>query len=122
MPGAVAVKGLRALERDFRKMSREAGKDMRAELKQLGVPVREEAEHLAEAKDWTSPRWSKMRVGFSRGIVYVAPGARNRGGSGRPNFGHELWLVMTEALDNRRDEIVKGVADWFDKFASSFDF
>ena len=88
MPGPVGekqikVEGLRELLAAFAVYNRSMGKDFRDAFLSAGEPVAQTAESLAVAR---IPRiglpWSRMRVGFTRRIVYVAP--ERRGGNRNP--------------------------------------
>ena len=68
-----------------RKPTGNSGSAFRGGLRQVAEPVQRGAEQLATANIRgmaRSPRWSKMRVGITRDLVYVAP--RQRGTWPRP--------------------------------------
>lgn len=118
---AVRVRGLKELQRDLRKVSREVEGDLRTELKRLGEPVRVEAERLAQAQGW-GDKWSRARVGYASGIVYVAPAARRTTGTPRRNFG---VLMMTRefmpAVENKRADVEAGVEKMLDRLFDRHD-
>lgn len=105
--GAVRVDGLRELNRAFKVADRSLQKELRDSLRDVGEPVRADAEALAVA---AIPRatleWSRMRVGVTTKAVYVAPRARRRRGTARPNYaGLLLQRAMLPALDRNIGEV-----------------
>ena len=105
MPAAVHVKGLRDLSAAFAAAGKQTKRELNDELRNIAEPIRSDAERLAESTiSSIGPKWSKMRVGVTRRLVYVAPkqrGLRTRGASGaRPNLAGLLARrVMEPALD-----------------------
>lgn len=78
------------------KVNREAASEVRKALKEAAEPVRMAAEQLAVSSIRNvGPTWSRVRVGTRTGSVYIAPQARRRRGSPRPNLGK---LLLEEAL------------------------
>lgn len=120
----VRVHGLRDLQRALNKVDRDTAKLVRDGLKEVAEPVRADAESLAVARIRTvGTTWSRMRVGTSPGTVYVAPKARSRGGSPRPNFGGLLLQrAMLPALEKNEERIEAQVADAFDRIADRAGF
>lgn len=114
--GAVEIRGLRELNRAMAVCAAEVRKGMQAELKKAGEPVRSAAQELAmgNIRNMT-PRWSEMKVGATSKVVYVAPEARRRGGSRRPNL---AVLLLTKALepaaDAKQEEVRAGIEAWVD--------
>lgn len=121
MPAAaVRVRGLKELNRSFGKMSAELKRSLRSELLEAGEPVRVRAEQLAAQEIRNiDPRWSQMRVGATSQLVYVAPRARRRTGSSRPNLaGLLLGRAMEPALaeetanvEQRIERLIDHIAD-----------
>ena len=114
--GAVRVRGLRELSRDFKRMSKDLSDDLTDALKEAADPVKETAQHLAlsEIENMpASPHWARMRIGVSRaqGTVYMVPAARRRSsGRSRPNLATLLLdRSMDPALDKHSDEVVDRV-------------
>jgi hypothetical protein len=96
---AIRVTGLRELQRACNASEREVRLGVRAKLREAAEPVRARAEELAVGSIRNiGPVWSRMRVGVTPGAVYVAPRARRRGGSPRPNLG---GLLMRERCRRR---------------------
>ena len=121
---AVKVEGLRELQRDFRRMSKDLDRRLTGELKQASAPVAGVAQQLALGRITNvgrSPRWAGMRVGVSRarGSVFIAPSARRRAGSGRPNFAQLLaQRAMEPAVDEKQDEVVRKLEQMLDDIAN----
>lgn len=114
--GEVRVRGLRELQRSLNKINKEAAGVVRDELKEAAEPVRSSAETLAVSEIRNvGLDWSRMRVGTRPGSVYVAPQARRKGGSPRPNLGVLLFDQMQAALDKHQGEIVERVEDALDR-------
>jgi hypothetical protein len=107
MAGAVAIRGLKELQRDLKKIASEVGPELAAELRVVAEPVRADAATLARANiSNIGPKWSEMRVGVTPGLVYVAPKKRRGRGSPRPNLGGLLMTQMEAALDANEGKIV----------------
>lgn len=111
---AIQVKGLRDLQRAFSRADRALQRDLRKKLREVGEPVRADAEHRAAAEiSHIGGRWSRMRVGITRSLVYVAPrerGVKTRGPDPRrrPNLaGLLMEKAMQPALDAHIDESLK---------------
>lgn len=113
--GAVRVRGLRELTRDFKKISRDLSKELRKELVEAADPVKKTGEQLALARIRNMPRsphWAGMRIGVTAKSVYMAPSARRGGGSGRSNLsGLLLERAMEPALDQNADKVAGRVDD-----------
>jgi hypothetical protein len=125
MAAAVTVRGLRELQAALAKADRETRLGVRGELRQVAEPVRLGAEELAASSiRRIGPRWSKMRVGITRSLVYVAPrerGTRRRQPSSRPNFGTLLMdRAMQPALDQHASEIEVRFENMLDTVANDF--
>ena len=108
---AVRVKGLRELDRAFAHLSRDTQKAVRAELAAVGEPVREVAEHLAVTNITNiGDRWSRMRLGVTSKLVYVAPRARSRRRTKRPNLAVLLLKdAMIPAVERSEPAVVAGL-------------
>jgi hypothetical protein len=101
--GAVRVRGLKELTRDFKKISKDLSKELRKELVEAAEPVKQSAQSLALGKIRNMPRsphWAGMRVGVSQaqGVVYMVPAARSRRmrGRSRPNLAN---LLLERAME-----------------------
>jgi hypothetical protein len=112
----VKVHGLKELQRAFGKADKDEAKALRATMKEVAQPVKRAAEGKALAKVRNmpgSPKWSTMRLGYARSIVYMVPkqkGTHGRGPLMRPNL-KDLLLdrAMIPALDENREQVVRGV-------------
>lgn len=107
MPPAVHVKGLAGLSRACKEAGRDAHGDLKDALKDAAEPVRRDSENLSEANITNiGPKWSAMRVGVTRRVVYVAPKARaigrGVGGRRRPNLAPLLMREMTASLERNK--------------------
>jgi hypothetical protein len=127
MARTVRVEGLRALQRDFKRMSRDLDKDLTAELKDVAEPVRGAAEQLALGRiSHMTQGWSIMRVGVSRarGSVYIAPKPRrSAGGTPRPNLARLLLeRSMEPAVDQKEASVVTGLERMLDRLADRYGF
>jgi hypothetical protein len=113
--GAVRVRGLRELQRDFKKMEGSLSKELKSALKEVAEPVKETAQELAmtRIRNMThSPDWAEMRIGVTARSVYIAPQRRRRGGSGRPNFSSlMLDRAMDPALEQNADKVRDNIND-----------
>jgi hypothetical protein len=121
----VKVKGLKELQRDFRRISKKVDKGLSAELKQAAEPVKTEAQQLALGRIRgmpRTPRWAGMRIGVATGRVYVVPSARRRGGSPRPNLGGLLLEQMDAAVEAKQAEVLERMEDWLDHIGDGYGF
>lgn len=115
MAGAVEVQGLKELQRGLHAINRDVDKELRAELGAIAQPVASLAGQLAgrEVHNLLSPTaaidWWKMRVGFSSGVVYIAPATRRTVGTRRPNLAGLLERPMQEAVDTSEPAIRAGI-------------
>jgi hypothetical protein len=127
MPPAVTVTGLRELQAGFGRAETQTF-GLNTGLRHAAEPVAADAERLASSsirRMPRSPRWSRMRVGVTRTLIYVAPkqrGARGRGNPrSRPNLANLLMdRAMQPALDRHTDEIVAGVGELVDRITADF--
>lgn len=123
---AVTVEGLRELQVLFSKAGKEANSDLRSELRELGEPIRADAESLAATSiRRVGPKWSRMRVGVTRRLVYVAPkqrGVKRRGDPrARPKFGTLLeQRAMTPALRRNEGDIATNVNRMLERLAEKW--
>ena len=125
MAGVVRVEGLHELQAALAKADRETRLGVRGGLRKIAEPVQRGAEELARANiTRIGPRWSRMRVGITRDLVYVAPrerGTRGRSGKHRPNLAPLLMdRAMQPALDQHTAEIEAGFEELLDRIADDF--
>lgn len=124
---AVAVRGLRELNRTFRQAPRDVNRAYRNELRSVGEPVRLTAETLASSTiRRITPAWARMRTGVTTRLVYVAP--RQRGVRGRdqrrrrPNLGTLLMdRAMQPALEQHRGRIETDFDQMLDRLVTKWD-
>lgn len=94
MAGTLSVKGYRELNRAFARAPNTLKREYRAAGRSIAEPVRRVAETraLSEIRNMPdSPDWSRMRIGLTQRILYVAPRERGRRtkrtpGLARPNL------------------------------------
>lgn len=98
---AVQLHGMRDLLRAFSKADRDTKKGTRAVMSAIAQPVASTAEELAVQRiTRIGPRWSKMRVGLTTRVLYVAPRQRGvRGGAGRRRRPNLAPLMMDRAME-----------------------
>lgn len=120
----IRVRGYRELSRTFKEMGREVQKEARDELKAAGEPVRAAAEANAVTSiSNIGDNWSRMRLGVTSKVVYIAPRARSRGGSRRPNLAVLLLNdAMIPALGANETEIVHGLEQAINHLADRHGF
>jgi hypothetical protein len=124
----VVVKGLRELQFAFAHADRQTRLGLRTGLRHVAEPVQRDAEQLAASLISgmaRSPRWSRMRIGVTRRLVYVAPrqkGARGRGNPrGRPNLADLMMeRAMQPALERNEAYIERSVEELLDHVADGF--
>lgn len=124
----VAVKGLHELQAALAHADKQTRLGVRGELRQVAEPVQRGAEQLAQSTiRRIGPRWSKMRVGITRDLVYVAPrqrGVKNRRAQDprrRPNLAQLLMdRAMQPALDQHASEIEGRFENLLDTVANDF--
>lgn len=108
------VEGLRELQRALKVADADLQRDFRETLRRVAEPVRVDAEQLALLG---IPRiglpWSRMRVGVTQTLVYVAPKRRGRGQHRRrPNlFGLLMSRSLEPALARNREFIRREATD-----------
>lgn len=109
--GEIRLFGVPELQRAFAEMNRQVQRELKIELRALAEPVRADAARLAAANiGRIGPQWSRMRVGITTRVVYVAPLQRRHGGSPRPNLAPLLMdRAMQLALDRHKGQIVEGL-------------
>jgi hypothetical protein len=100
---------------------------VRRGLRQAAEPVQRGAEQLALTGIGNmarSPKWSRMRVGVTRNVVYVAPRQRSTRGrrpSSRPNLADLLMdRAMQPALEQHIDEVEARLEELLDRISDEF--
>lgn len=115
---AIRVEGLKQLQRAFAVAGKEFSKDLRSALESAAEPVRSQAASsaLTQISGMRRQRvpWNEMRVGVTRGSVYVAPKQRSTriGSRKRRNIAGRLMdEAMQPALDANRGKVEGEVID-----------
>lgn len=116
------VEGYTGLMRALQRADRETRLGVRRELRQAAEPVQRDAEVFARQR---IPRigepWSRMRVGVTTKVVYVAPRQRSRSLNKRPNLaGLLMERAMQPALDAHEHETVRELDRMLDRVADRF--
>jgi len=123
MASSIKVEGVPELEAAFARMAADTKRGVRKSLREAAQPVQERAERLAVAQIRNiGDRWSRMRIGSTgKMLVYVAPRAKRRGGSPRPNLrGLLLNKSMNPALDESKPEVTARIQAAVDEAAARF--
>lgn len=123
----VRVRGLADLNRALRRADRDTRLGIRKELRDVAEPVRADAERLAVSNiTRIGPKWSRMRVGVTTNLVYVAPRQRGVSARGlahrkRKNLaGLMMDRAMQPALDRHASEIANRLDRTLDRVANTF--
>lgn len=108
----LAVSGLAELVRAFDVLEGKTKSEVRVALVKAGEPVRSAAEHYAVDNIRNiGDTWSKMRLGITPNMVYIAPAQRSRRkGSKRKNLA--LLLLdrsMWPAAAKHEHEVLAGI-------------
>jgi hypothetical protein len=113
---AVIVRGYRGLQATFKAAGPQAKRELNKELRHVAEPVRSDAEvYVAAGIRNIGPKWSRMRVGVTTRLVYVAPRQRGVARKGdvrrrRPNLADLMAPKMEQALQRNQGRI-EGAAD-----------
>lgn len=124
----VRVEGLDSLRRAFRAYDKALATDLTDALEEAATPVRRDAQGLARATiRRIGPTWSAMRIGTTRGVVWVAPVERGVRGRGNQRFRRPKFadLMMDRAMEPalRRNEatVIRRTDQALDEFARLWD-
>lgn len=126
---AVRVHGLRELSAAFAKADRDVRLGFRAELRNIGRPIQQDAQRLALSEIpgmAGSPKWAGMRIGVTRKLVYVAP--RRRGvrthldprSRGRQFADLLMGRAMEPALERNKERAIHEFEQLLDEMANRF--
>lgn len=120
----VYVTGMQEVSRAFAAAGKEAKRDLRKTFVEVARPIADDAEQLALGRiSHIGGRWSKMRVGVTQKVVYVAPkqrGAQARANSAlrRPNLaGLLMSRAMEPALERNEPHVERAVEHALDRIA-----
>jgi hypothetical protein len=123
----VYVRGFHELQTAFAHADREVRLGSRKVLRDVAEPVRRDAEGLAlQTIPRIGLRWSKMRIGITRNLVYVAPrqrGVKTRGYNARrrPNLAGLLMdRAMEPALEQNEPQIAAAFERGLDRICDEF--
>src|SRR4029077_1418950 len=130
----VVVRGLANINAGFKNTHRDIRAGWRLEQRHIAEPVASDTERLALLSIRhmpASPQWSRMRIGITRSMVYVAPRQRgvrwnsrspgSRFQARRPNLGDLLMdRAMQPALERHETQIVQEVRQLLDLAAAGF--
>lgn len=121
--GAVQVRGLRELTRAFKQLDDDTRRELRSELRSVAEPVKRSAtQHAIANISNIGDHWSRMRIGVTMSLVYVAPLSRRRGGSPRPKLAPLLQEAMDEGLDDNQGRIVSDLDSMLGRLAGENGF
>lgn len=124
MADAVRVKGLRELQRALKQADKETRLGVRAELRNVAEPVRQEAAQLAGSQiRRNTPAWAAMRTGVTQKSVYVAPkqrGTKNPRSKRKNLAGLLAARALEPALDRHESETVHRFERMLDNVADRF--
>lgn len=117
----IHVSGLRELERAFKVADREEAKLLRATLKETAQPVKRAAEGKAMSRIRNMDgKWSQMRLGYVRNLVYLVPKQKGRQSRAnralrRPNL-KDLLLdrAMIPAREEQEPQVIRGIEQMLD--------
>jgi hypothetical protein len=115
MAGAVRVKGLKELQRDFRKMSKDLTKELRSELREVGDIVRDDARRRFAGVDARSAAGYRTVV-RARGVAVEQRLRRTTGA--HPEYGAmQMRQALSPAVDDKQDEVVDRLDEMLGKLA-----
>jgi hypothetical protein len=104
----IVVRGLHELQAALAHADRDLRLGVRRGLREAAEPVQRGAEELAQANfshiGHGRRNWSRMRVGVTRNLVYVAPRQRGTRGGRGPASRHRSDLIFAERLMGRAME------------------
>lgn len=111
----LVVENLSGMLRAWDVADRETSRELKQALREAAEPVRRDAQTLAiHTIDNMTVEWSRMRVGVTRRMVYVAPKKRgtNQRHRKRRNLADLLAArAMQPALDHNVTRVRRGVDD-----------
>lgn len=128
MASAVRIRGLKDLSTAFAHAEKDTRLGFRKLEREIAEPVRRDAEALATSSIRRIGRsWSRMRVGVTRTVVYVAPverGVRVRGRDRRrrPNLAGLLMdRAMQPALDRNEATVQRAAEELLDRIGNAWE-
>lgn len=128
---AIKVENYKNVLKAFGAASKTVERGFTGSLKEAAEPIAESAEQLAGSGEIRNLHdgdpWTKMRIGVTQRMVYVAPKERGRRTRGRPQIGRPnlkpllLDRAMEPALERHRDDVISNIEDLFGYMARTFD-
>lgn len=102
-PRGFKVRGFTDLQRALKNADRDVRLGVKREMRDAAEPVKRDAETLTATRIRRmsrSPQWSRMRVGVTQRVVYVAPKQRGLGRGDHPAKRPKLsGLMLTRAME-----------------------
>ncbi len=124
MPAAftLAVRNLAEFNRTLKLADKQTRLGIRKVERQVAEPVKRDAEELAVREiSHIGTEWSRMRIGLTQKLVYVAPKQRRKRGSPRPNLaGLLLKKSMIPAAKKNRELVERNFEDMLEHMAANF--
>lgn len=121
--GTVQVRGLRELQRDFKKMSGGLSKDVDKELRGAAKIVSDEARSLSASHGFSQRSVTGLRPrtkGFGRAFVEQS---RRKTTGKRGDFGAmQMQRVLLPALARKQDDVVKALDKMLARLGGEYDF
>jgi hypothetical protein len=115
----IRVHGLRELNRAFARADKTVRLEKNKKLRRAAEPVRADAEALAVDRiSRIGPEWSRMRVGVTTKVVYVAPkpkGTRNQSRRRPKLAGRLMDESMVPALNRNRPAVMEALDEVLDE-------
>jgi hypothetical protein len=127
----LVVEGLRSVQVAFAQCDRDTRAGLARDLRAVAEPVEREAEQLAESRIRRmrySPQWARMRIGVTRGAVYVAPlqrGLKTRGVDPRHRRNLATLLMeraMEPALKHNEPQVERATEAILERVAHNFNY
>lgn len=122
----IYVKGFQNVARSYARVGKVAKRNLTRRLKDAAEPVRQDAQSLAPNVIKNLHRgpgpggsdWSRVRIGATQKVVYIAPTERGRSRNEkkrRPNFKNlMLDRAYEPALEHNQDEVLDRLSPIFD--------
>lgn len=118
--GTVRVRGLKQLQRDFRRISKDLTREVRNGLRKAADPVRQEATALFTPNSADSASGYRIVV-RQRGVALEQ--SRRRTTGKRPDYAKlQFAQAMAPAVESKQNDVVKGLEDALDDLARGYGF
>ena len=117
----VKVKGLKELQRTFRKLDKSLKRQLQAELRQVAKPAADRARQKAEAMHLSHPTVTGIRPGSRVGMAIVRQNRRATTHK-RPDFGVlQMKRVLYPAAEETMPEAEERLRVMLDNIANEFE-